>query len=213
MKIKKIIAAIAAAAVTVSMAAVNAFAATVTLDSEYPGAWALSKGIPKSEFEAIGGDVKIVLDVVVKEPLIGEHNHLAKPMDGTWTPIEGCKGSTVIAKADGFIAIADGQTKLEIVVPEATWQALNDDTTFCFQANDVYFTSAELSAADGTEADFMIIAEEEAKNVMDNTLTRDAAPAADSTTTSTATGNAPAAVMLSVMAVAGVAAVAAKKRK
>ena len=81
MKIKKIVAAIAAAAMAVSMVAVNAFAATVTLDSEYPGGWAASKGIPKSEFEAIGGDVKVVLTVEVKEPLVGEHNHLAKPMN------------------------------------------------------------------------------------------------------------------------------------
>ncbi len=227
MKIKKIVAAIAAAAMAVSMVAVNAFAA-VQLDAEYPGGWSLSKGIPQSEFEAIGGDVKVVLDVVVKEPLVGEHNHLARPMGSDWTQLEGCKGSTIIAKADGFIAIADTQTKLEIVVPEATWKGLkgyaedNSDAAFCFQVNDVYFTSAELSPADGTEQDYMIIEEEDAKKVMEGELTRDAAaaPAADSApaadtapTTTAATGNVPAAVMVSVMAVAGAAAIASKKRK
>lgn len=235
MKLKKVISAIAAAAMAVSMVAVNAFAATVTLDSEYPGGWQASKGIPKAEFEAIGGDVKVVLNVEVKEPLVGEHNHLAKPMNMcvNWDAItSSLKSDTAITKGDGFIVLADGQTTLEFVVPESVWSEFkgyvdadgNEDESagLYFQLNDCYFTSAELSAADTAQGDFMTVAEDESKSVMDGTLKRDAAaapaadtstPAADSTTTSTATGNVPAVVMLSVMAVAGAAAVASKKRK
>lgn len=237
MKIKKIVAAIAAAAMAVSMVAVNAFAATVQMDSEYPGGWAASKGIPKAEFEAIGGDVKVVLTVETKEPLVGEHNHLAKPMNMcvSWDAITAnLKSDTAIAKGDGFIVLAEGQKTLEFVVPESVWSEFkgyvddegNEDESagLYFQLNDVYFTSAELSPADAAQGDFMIIAEDEAKSVMDGTLTRDAAPApaapaddapaADSApTTSATTGNVPAAVMVSVMAVAGAAAIASKKRK
>ena len=236
MKIKKIVAAIAAAAMAVSMVAVNAFAATVQLDSEYPGGWAASKGIPKAEFEAIGGDVKVTLTVETKEPLVGEHNHLAKPMNMcvSWDAITAnLKSDTAIAKGDGFIVFADGQTTCEFVVPESVWSEFkgyvdaegNEDESagLYFQVNDVIIKSAELSAADaGATADFMIISEDEAKSVMDGTLTRDAAPAApaeeapaadSAPTTSATTGNVPAAVMVSVMAVAGAAAVASKKRK
>ena len=228
MKLKKVIAAIAAAAMAVSMVAVNAFAATVTLDSEYPGGWQASKTIPKSEFEAIGGDVKVVLTVETKEPLIGEHNHLAKPMNicVSWDALT---SDTAIAKSDGFMVFADGQTTLEFVVPESVWSEFkgydeedaDGNAGLAFQVNDVIIKSAELSAG-SPEGAFMIIPEDDAKQVMDGTLTREAsaapaasneAPAADSTTTSTATGNVPAAVMISVMAVAGAAAVAAKKRK
>ena len=234
MKIKKFVAALAAAAMAVSMVAVNAFAATVTLDSEYPGGWQASKGIPKAEFEAIGGDVKVVLTVETKEPLVGEHNHLAKPMNMcvSWDAITAnLKSDTAIAKGDGFIVFADGQTSLEFVVPESVWSEFkgyvdadgNEDESagLYFQVNDVIIKSADLSAADA-QGDFMIISEDEAKSVMEGTLTRDAAPAAPAEdapaadtapTTSATTGNVPAAVMVSVMAVAGAAAIASKKRK
>ncbi|MDE6596785.1 MAG: hypothetical protein K2K44_12365 [Oscillospiraceae bacterium] len=239
MKIKKIVAAIAAAAMAVSMVAVNAFAATVTLDSEYPGGWQASKGIPKSEFEAIGGDVKVVLTVEVKEPLVGEHNHLAKPMNMcvNWDAItDGLTSDTAIRKGDGFIVIPEGKSTLEFVVPESVWSELKgwgwdgdeEDTASAglyFQLNDCYFTSAELSAG-APQAEMMVVSEDDAKGVMEGTITRDAAPAAAETpaandapaadtapTTSATTGNVPAAVMVSVMAVAGAAAVATKKRK
>ena len=74
MNVKKILCSLAAAAAAVSMTAVNVFAATVTLDSEYPGNWKAGKCIPKSELEALGGDVKVVLEVEIKEPIVGEHN-------------------------------------------------------------------------------------------------------------------------------------------
>ncbi|MCM1329379.1 MAG: hypothetical protein NC253_08040 [Ruminococcus sp.] len=232
MKIKKIVAAIAAAAMAVSMVAVNAFASTVTLDSEYKGGWAQTSSIPKSEFAAIGGDVKVVLTIETVEPLAGEHNHLLKPInaEASWDGItKSLKSDTGISKDDTFIVIADGQTSLEFVVPEAVWSSWTgwadedgnpDDSTatLSFQANDVIVKSAELTPADTAQGDFMYIPEADATSVMNGTLTRDAAPAAstpaaDSNTASATTGNVPAAVMVSVMAVAGAAAVASKKRK
>lgn len=235
MKIKKIVAAIAAAAMAVSMVAVNAFAATVTLDSEYKGGWQATSGIPKSEFAAIGGDVKVVLTIEAKEPLVGEHNHLLKPMNMclNWDALtDQLTSDQAIAKGDGFMVIADGQTSLEFVVPESVWSAFvgwdeedaNGDAGLYFQANDVIVKSAELSAG-SPEAAIMIVSEEESGQVMAGELTREApaaaapaetteaAPAADSNTASATTGNAPAAVMVSVMAVAGAAALVSKKRK
>ena len=234
MKIKKIVAAIAAAAMAVSMVAVNAFAATVQLDSEYPGGWAASKGIPKSEFEAIGGDVKVVLTVETKDPLVGQHNHLAKPMNMcvSWDAItDGLTSDTAIRKGDGFFVFAEGQTSLEFVVPESVWSEFkgyvddegNEDESagLYFQVNDVIIKSAELSAGSAQGA-ITTVSEDESAQVMDGTYTpaasaapaADEAPAADSApTTSATTGNVPAAVMVSVMAVAGAAAVATKKRK
>lgn len=234
MKIKKIVAAIAAAAMAVSMVAVNAFAATVQMDSEYPGGWSASKGIPKAEFEAIGGDVKVVLTVETKEPLVGTHNHLAKPMNMcvSWDAItDGLTSDTAIRKSDGFFVFAEGQTSLEFVVPESVWSEFkgyvddegNEDESagLYFQVNDVIIKSAELSAGSPQGA-ITTVSEDESAQVMDGTYAgaaapaapADDAPAADSApTTSATTGNVPAAVMVSVMAVAGAAAIASKKRK
>lgn len=255
MKFRKVLAAVAAAAVAVSMTAINAFAA-VTLDSEYPGGWAASKGIPKAEFEAIGGDVKVVLTVEVKEPLVGKHNHLAKPMNMcvSWDAItDGLTSDTAIRKSDGFFVFADGQTSLEFVVPESVWSEFkgyvdaegNEDESagLYFQVNDVIIKSAELSAGSAQGA-IKTVDEAQSSEIMDGKSyeevtggaaapaddsaeapadetaaeapadTAAEAPAADTVaTTSAATGNVPVAVMISVMAVAGVSAVAAKKRK
>lgn len=222
MKFKKLVAAAAAAAVAVSMTAFNAFAATVAMNSEYPGAWAQSAYIPKAEFEAIGGDVKVVMTVEVKEPMAGEHNHVAKPFDVSvsWDQItDSLLSDTVIAKEDGFFIFADGQTTCEFVVPESVWSAWGDDG-LSFQVNDVILKSADLSAADSTPGPITRVPETEALSVMDGTYagaaasTADDAPAADTgATTAATTGNAPVAAMAAVLFVAGVAAVAAKKRK
>lgn len=265
MKFRKVLAAVAAAAVAVSMTAINAFAA-VTLDSEYPGGWAASKGIPKSEFEAIGGDVKVVLTVEMKEPLVGTHNHLAKPMNMcvSWDAVtDGLTSDTAVRKSDGFFVFADGQTSLEFVVPESVWSEFkgyvdaegNEDESagLYFQVNDVIIKSAELSAG-APQGAMKVVDEAQATDIMDGKFLdsapadyapaddaseapaddsvsaddaaeapADEAPAADAATdapaadtavtTPAATGNVSAAVMISVMAVAGAAAVVAKKRK
>ncbi|MCI5946908.1 MAG: hypothetical protein MRZ39_08495 [Oscillospiraceae bacterium] len=235
MNFKKIIASVAAAAVAVSTLAVSAFAATVTLNSEYTGGWSQSALIPKSEFEAIGGDVKVVLEVERHEPLIGDGNYLLKAMNAaeSWDEITSqFTSDTAIRKGDGFIVVGKDVTSIEFVVPEATWQSFHgyindgveDETTsgLSFQVNDVIIKSAELSAG-SPEGEFTVVDEATSADIMQNGVpaadtaadtTTEEAPAADTAaTTATATGNTSAAVIVSVMAVAGAAAIAAKKRK
>ena len=218
MKIKKILAAVAAAAMAISMVAINAFATTIELDSEYPGAWASSKNIPKSELEAIGGDVKVVLTVEVKEPLIGEHNHLAKPMDVNWNQVtDRLTSDTMIAKADGFMVFAEGQTSVDFVIP-ADLIAELDDNGLAFQVSDVIIKSAELTLADGPAAEIRRVDESQSAEIMTGKsyeeVTGGAAPAPEAgSSDAPATGNVPVAAVASVMAVAGVAAVASRKRK
>lgn len=230
MNLKKIIASVAAAAVAVSTMAVSAFAATVTLDSEYKGGWSATSTIPKSEFAAIGGDVKVVLEVERHDPLVGDGNYLIKPMNMclSWDAITSTLTSdTAIAKGDGFIVIGKDVTSVEFVVPESTWSAFVDNdggdseaAGLTFQANDVIVKSAELSAG-APEGEFTIVSEEESAEIMKNGVPASTADTvadttADTTvteTTSTATGNTSAAVIVSVMALAGVAAVATKKSK
>ena len=235
MKLKRIIAAMAAAAVAVSTLAVSAFAATVTLNSEYTGGWSQSALIPKSEFEAIGGDVKVVLEVERHDPLVGDGNYLLKAMNAaeSWDEITSqFTSDTAIRKGDGFIVVGKDVTSVEFVVPEATWQSFHgyindgveDETSsgLSFQVNDVIIKSAELSAG-SPEGEFTVVDEATSADIMKNgvpaadtaadTTTEDAPAADTAATTATATGNTSAAVIVSVMAVAGAAAIAAKKRK
>ena len=236
MNFKKIIASVAAAAVAVSTLAVSAFAATVTLNSEYTGGWSQSALIPKSEFEAIGGDVKVVLEVERHDPLVGDGNYLLKAMNAaeSWDEITSqFTSDTAIRKGDGFIVVGKDVTSVEFVVPEATWQSFHgyindgveDETSsgLSFQVNDVIIKSAELSAG-SPEGEFTVVDEATSADIMKNGVpaadtaaadtTTEGVPAADTAaTTATATGNTSAAVIVSVMAVAGAAAIAAKKRK
>ena len=246
MNMKKIVAAIAAAAVSVSMMAVNAFAATVTLNGEYTGDWSASATIPKAEFAAIGGDVKVVLTVETAPPLIGDANTLAKPMNicSSWDAItDSLLSDTAIAKNDGFFVIGPDQTTLEFVVPEAVWTSFvgyaeeegDGSAGLAFQVKDVIIKSAELSAADAAQGAIKRVTEEQSGLMIKGATYEEAtgaaeeapaetaeeapaeaaeeAPAADAETTSTATGNTAAAVMVSVMALAGAAAVASRKNK
>ena len=229
MNFKKILSAVAAAAVAVSTLAVSAFASTVALNSEYTGGWSASATIPKSEFAAIGGDVKVVLEVERKDPLVGDGNYLLKPMNicSSWDAItDQLTSDTAIRKGDGFIVVGKDVTSIEFVVPESCWSAFVDyeggdgaDAGLAFQVNDVIIKSAELSAGT-TEGAFTVVTEDESADIMKNGVPAAAAdttadaPAADTAaTTSTGTGNTSAAVIVSVMAVAGAAAIAAKKRK
>ena len=220
MKLKKIVAAIAAAAMAVTMTAVNTFALSI---GEYPGDWGATGVIPKAEFAAIGGDVKVTLDVEHKAPLVGDINALLKPMNIcvswdqlTWT---GLTSDTAYAKGDGFIVVPKDCTTIEFVVPESVWSTFVDyeggeseQAGMAFQVCHVNIKNVTLSA--GTpEGEFKQVSEEESADLMKNGApAAEAAPAADSTTTSTETGNAPVAAMAVVMALAGTAAVVAKKR-
>ena len=225
MKLKKIIAAVVAAAVVTTMTAFSAFAATIELDSENPGAWGAGATIPKADLQAIGGDVKITLTVTPKTLVPSQM--VMKPMDydNSWTEITSlCTSDTEVSKSDGFIAVKQSQTTVSFVVPAATVEGLGD-SGIGFQVNNVTVNSAELSLAAGPEGAFKSITDaltqdysmevstyEELMGVTEAPATEEA-PAADNTTTATTTGNTTAAVIVSVMAIAAAAAVATKKRK
>ncbi len=175
MKIKNIVAAIAAAAVAVSMTAVNAFALSV---GEYPGDWQATQVIPKSEFAAIGGDVKVVLDVEQKKPLVGDTNSLLKPINicVSWDQIThtGLTSDTAYAKGDGFIVVPAGTTTVEFVVPESVWSTFVDyeggeseQAGLAFQVCHVNIKNATLSAG-ATQGAFKIVTEEESGELIKN---------------------------------------------
>ena len=177
MKMKKIVAAIAAAAVAATMTAVNAFAATVSFGM-YPGDWGATSVIPKAEFAAIGGDVKVVLDVEQKKPLVGDTNSLLKPMNVcvswdqiTWT---GLTSDTAYAKGDGFIVVPAGTTSIEFVVPESVWSTFVDyeggeseQAGMAFQVCHVNIKSATLSAG-AAQGEFKKVTEEESGELIKN---------------------------------------------
>lgn len=227
MKLKKIVAAIAAAAVAVTTMAVSAFAATVEIDSEYPGSWtSTGKGITKADLEAVGGDVKIVLTVETYNPYGLADQFLVNPIDydNGWVSqtVEHCTSDTITAKNDGWICVREDDTTLEFVFAQDAIAALGDDG-LCFSVQNVIVKSADYSLADGPQGALNLVDDATGKaycftSAADAAPADDAAdtaeaPAADATTTSAGTGNATAAVMVSVMAVAGAAALASRKRK
>ncbi|MBQ5318312.1 MAG: hypothetical protein J6K17_04405 [Oscillospiraceae bacterium] len=216
MKIKKIVAAIAAAAMAVTMTAVNTFALSI---GEYPGDWGATSVIPKAEFAAIGGDVKVVLDVEQRAPLVGDINSLLKPMNicSSWDAItfNGITSDTAYAKADGFIIVPKDTTTIEFVVPESVWSTFVDyeggdseQAGLAFQVCHVNITNVTLSAG-STQGEFKLVSEEESGEYMKNGAPAAAAP--EASTDAPATGNAPVAAIAVVMALAGAAAVASKK--
>ncbi|MBD5147001.1 MAG: hypothetical protein HDT21_14015 [Ruminococcus sp.] len=227
MNVKKILCSLAAAAVAVSMTAVNVFAATVTLDSEYPGNWKAGKCIPKADLEALGGDVKVVLEVEIKEPIVGEHLHHLRPIDHdtNWVGFTSdLQSDTAFTNDDGNFILADGQTSVEFIIPADVISTLADGG-LGFMVCNVIVKSADISKADATQSAIKLLTTEEAEKVTvgeyvaasDETeaapAETDAAAEPVTVTTSPATGNNSVASVVAVMAVAGVAAVAAKKRK
>lgn len=224
MKLKKIVAAIAAAAIAVTTMAVSTFAATVDIDSEFPGSWTSSgKGITKAELEAVGGDVKIVLTVETYNPYGLADQFLVNPIDydNGWISqtIEHCTSDTITAKTDGWICVREDDTTLEFVFAQDAIAALGD-SGLCFSVQNVIVKSAEYTLADGPQGALNLVDDAGGKAYC-FTSAADAAPAADESapaadtaaTTSAGTGNTTAAVMVSVMTVAGAAAIASRKRK
>lgn len=222
MKLRKILAAVAAAAVAVSVMAVNAFA--MDFDTEYAGAWGESKcKIAKADLQAIGGDVKV--SVTVETCGLLPDQYVFKPMDydNGWTEITTqCTSDTLVCKADGFVAVQEGTSTVEFVVPAATIDALGD-TGIAFQVDNVMITNATIEAGTA-QAALSFLDDAAVKDYCFKTgaYAADAAPAAeeapaeapaaDADTTAAATGNTAAAVIVSVMALAGAAAIVSKKR-
>lgn len=149
MKLKKILAAVAAAAVAVSTMAVTAFAAdpvTVTLDSDYVGDWRSGATIKKEEFDKFDGDVKVVLTVEAIN-VAPDKSYILKPMDKDkgWDAITSqLTAEKAVAKPDGFMQVRADQTEVEFVVPSAVakdfWGA-----GLGFQVSNVIIKSATLS--------------------------------------------------------------------
>ncbi len=182
MNVKKFLCSLAAAAVAVSMMAVNAFATTIDLDSEYPGIWKAGKCIPKADLEALGGDVKIVLTVEIKEPLVGEHLHHLRPInhDADWTGFTtSLQSDTAYAmESDGNFVLADGQTSVEFIIPADVISTLNDGG-LGFMVCNVIVKSADITKADAPQGAIKLLTAEEGEQVTVGTY--GAEPAAEDT--------------------------------
>lgn len=161
MNMKKLMAAFTAAAMAVTMSAVSAFAATVTLDDGYVGSWGAGACIPKTELEAIGGDVKVTLDIETKNLANTADQFLLAPMDydNSWTKVtDQLTSDTMVAKADGFIVVKENQTSVEFVITADTISTLGD-SGLGFQVQNVIVKSANLEAG-APEAAYTIIDED-----------------------------------------------------
>ncbi|MGN1417082.1 MAG: hypothetical protein ACI4XF_09570 [Oscillospiraceae bacterium] len=233
MKLRKIAAAIATAAIALSVAAFGAAAesTTIELDSEYAGNWGAGAYIPKEDLLAIGGDVKITLDIETIEPE-GEKQFLVTPMDyktPAWSRITNkCTSDTIVAKEDQFIVLVQGEKSVEFVVPQDVIENLTEvdgEGGIGFQVCSVIVKSATLEP--GTpEAQYRIIDED---NVIPYCFGEYQMPEAEETaapaetesadtTESTesdfpATGNAPAAAIVSVVITAGAVMALTRKKK
>ncbi|MGN0696545.1 MAG: hypothetical protein ACI4J5_07275 [Oscillospiraceae bacterium] len=237
MKLRKIAAAIVTAAIALSAAAFGAAAesTTIELDSEYAGNWGAGEYIPKEDLLAIGGDVKITLEIETIEPE-GEKQFLVTPMDyktPAWSRITNkCTSDTIVAKEDQFIVLVQGEKSVEFVVPRDVIEGLTEvdgEGGIGFQVCSVIVKSATLEP--GTpEAEYRIIDEdnvipycfgeyqmpeaEEAAEAPAEAETASADTSAESTESDfPATGNAPIAAVVSVVITAGAVMALTRKRK
>lgn len=249
MKIKRILAAVAATAVAVSTMAVSAFAAQDTSGLADGTAYLNLNKADWSEYEAewtnaeITGDGTYTVSVKMAEPTdLGQFNALeilnGETKFGTTyiVTIDSIKLNGVEVKtAEGFTCSADGAGVTTRVNIYNEWNnpddgAMNEAAGTPDQRctdGDVMSKSArmvgsmdDLAGTETLEVTFTVSgiggAAAPAEETTDAEDTTDAAeaPAADTApTTAATTGNVPAAVMVSVMAVAGAAAVVSKKRK
>ena len=156
MKLKKFLVGLVAAAMAVTTMAVSAFATTVEMDAEYPGAWGCSAAIPKADLEAIGGDVKVTLNVTPK--ILVKDQAVLKPITvgDTWIGIEtGLTSNTDVRKPDGFIVVKKSAKTVSFVIDTDTIASLTDNG-LQFQVYNITINSAELEAG-APESDFRII--------------------------------------------------------
>ena len=202
MKLKKIIAAVAAAAVAVSATAVNVFAADYTAKIGFADTawiaqdWDTSIQVPGAgtssiECTAVAGAVDFGVFVI---DFVGMHEgdpEATAVLDSI--EIDGSAISFDAAKIVYGDPEENGNFRIEIYNQYATTKddpGVNQATPVASSVKVTFTVSGLDAAADTTDA---------------------AVP--DSETTSAATGNAAAAVILSIMAVAGAAAVVSGKRK
>ena len=213
MKLKKIIAAVAAAAVAVSTMAVNAFAADYTAKLGFADtAWAAQDwessvqvtgdGTYSIESTAVAGAVDFGVFVIDIEGMFADNPEATAVLDSV--EIDGAAIDFDAAKIVYGDIEEKGNYRIEIYNQYGTSKddpGVNQATPIASSVKVTFTVSGLGGAAADATAD---------APAADTTAE---APAADATTTSTGTGNTTAAVILSVMAVAGAAAVAARKRK
>lgn len=218
MKLKKIIAAVAAAAVSVSAMAVNVFAAD-SYNAKLgfaDTAWAVQDW---DSFVEVTGDGQYTLEstavagasdfgvfvIDIEQMFAGAPEATAVldkvEVDGSEISFDAAKiiYGDIEEKGNYRIEIYNqyGDTKNDSPVNQAT--AIGSSLK-------VTFTVSGLGGGDAAPAETEAAAEEAP-------VPAETAPAADNNTQSAATGNAPAAVMITVMAAAGIAAAASRKRK
>ena len=175
MKLKKIAALTAAAAMAISMA-VTVSAETVTIDDEYPGQWVSSgAGIKKADLEAVGGDVKIVLDVEVYDKFGLADQYLVHPIDydNGWASRSSeeynyehpdtITSDTLTVKRDGWICVNKNDTQLEFVYSADDIASLGDDG-LCFSCCNVIVHSATYEKADAKQATLQWVGDQEGKD-------------------------------------------------
>lgn len=235
MTLKKIIAAVAAAAVSASMLAISASAETIGTAGIYLAdeTWGAQQywggaadadgnmGIASVTNAEITGDGTYTASIEFTDAMsYGQFFGLCTDIEGTG---DGAETSAFAAYPDAVLAItglkADG-----VEVKGCNSEAPDINDSGLMRVN-IYnpWADASLNYAGDLDWTSGIKSVEVTFTVTGTGITADAAadtavetaeaPAADAETTSTATGNTTAAVILSVMAVAGAAAVAARKRK
>ena len=240
MKIKKIVAAIAAAAVAVSTMAVSAFAAQ-NADSFADGTAYLNiNNSDWGDFDATWENVQITGD--------GDYTVSMTGADGIalaqFNALEVKNGETFFNRTytitvtsimingveqkigEGYTCSADGAAINTRVNLYNEWNSPNEDVSDdgnvdCRAADgDVMSKTATMIDSSCLEAGtndivvkFTVAGTGAAAEAAADTAETTEAPAETTETTSTATGNASAAAIAAVMAAAGVAAIAAKKRK
>lgn len=247
MKIKKILAAVAATAVAVSTMAVSAFAAQDTSGLADGTAYLNLNTADWAAFDAewtnaeVTGDGTYTVSMKAASPVdLGQFNALeimnGETKFGTTyvVTVDSIKINGVEVKtAEGFTCSADGAgvtTRVNIYnewnSPDDSATNPNGDLDQRAADGDIMSKSARMVASmddmagtETMEVTFTVSgiggAAAPAEETTDAADTTDAAeaPAADTApTTTAATGNVPVAVMVSVMAVAGTAVVATKKR-
>lgn len=217
MKLKKIIAAAAAAAVSLSAMAVNVFAAD-SYNAKLgfaDTAWAVQDwdslvevtgdGQYTLESTAVAGASDFGVFVIDIEQMFADAPEATAVLDKV--EVDGAEISFDAAKIIYGDVEEKGNYRIEIY--NQYGDTKNDSpvnqATAIGSSLKVTFTVSGLGGGDAAPA------ETEAPVAADTPA--ETAPAADNNTQSAATGNAPAAVMITVMAAAGIAAAASKKRK
>ncbi|MDE5859395.1 MAG: hypothetical protein K2H23_03265 [Oscillospiraceae bacterium] len=215
MKIKKILAAVAAAAVAVSTMAVNVFAADYTAKLGFADmSWSYQDwdssvqvtgdGQYSIETSALAGSPDFGVFVIDIEGMFAGNPDATAVLDS----IE-IDGSAIDFDADK-IMYGDIEEKGNYRIDIYNQYSDTKDNPGVNQATaigstlKITFTVSGLGGGDTAAADTA----DTASSTEDTTT-----PAADSNTSSATTGNAPVAAMVSVMAVAGAAVIASRKRK